>query len=56
MVVLSACSDEKSEIAEYKENFVNTCVVASGNRKVKRQMRSVQFVVVPTIKQLKNMV
>ncbi|WP_369311624.1 hypothetical protein [Providencia rettgeri] len=29
--VLSACSDEKSEIAEYKENFVNTCVVASGN-------------------------
>ena len=31
MAVLSACSDEKSEIAEYKENFVNTCVVASGN-------------------------
>lgn len=31
MSVLSACSDEKSEIAEYKENFVNTCVVASGN-------------------------
>ncbi len=31
MAVLSACSDEKAEIAEYKENFVNTCVVASGN-------------------------
>ena len=31
MTILSACSDEKSEIAEYKENFVNTCVVASGN-------------------------
>ncbi|HHE6467532.1 TPA: hypothetical protein ACPFI9_000187 [Providencia rettgeri] len=31
MVVLSACSDEKSEIAEYKDNFVNTCVIASGN-------------------------
>ncbi|WP_350912914.1 hypothetical protein [Providencia huaxiensis] len=37
MAVLSACSDEKSEVAEYKENFVNTCVVHLVILKVKRQ-------------------
>ena len=31
VAVLSACSDEKAEIAEYKTNFVNTCVAGSGN-------------------------
>ncbi|BBG58548.1 Uncharacterised protein [Providencia rustigianii] len=31
MALVSACSDEKSEIAEYKTNFVNTCTKASGD-------------------------
>ncbi|EKT58593.1 hypothetical protein [Providencia sneebia] len=30
IALLSACSDEKSEIAEYKTSFVNNCVAASG--------------------------
>ncbi|EKT62188.1 hypothetical protein [Providencia burhodogranariea] len=31
IALLAACSDEKSEIAEYKANFVTTCVKASGD-------------------------
>lgn len=30
MALLSACSDEKKEIAEYRSEFVNSCVKASG--------------------------